>query len=1043
MGASMAAGDALEYSAEGNLTKDMGAISLWVQAPVSNNGLDPEDPVLRPTGTRYTLFRENGPNENGSSTLWWWLHVGDSKGLRVDVRDPAGTYSYMPGGAADWQMGEWHHLVFSWNCSGWYQVYVDGRLAHETVLRPWEPQAHTSFFIGAYDGLGNYPWGAAIDEVEIFDCPLTSGTVQRLYARYRDNSLRGTLLDPYVTAGVSETLQLALTNTGTDSVSWNNITCRILDGQGQVCHEGPLPDQTVAAGESVTIPLSLLLIADGSYTLEVSYQESGASSPGSFVQPLTAVAAQESSVNSGSSPVLETVVDMAGTAPTSQIGGTTVVQSGLGDYREAATGMNDRFAYTFEVSQVEVPYLAVVTYPDDKPRTMEVLVQGLEGYTDYQGQTGVFTGEEYPVSDTMREHRILFWPTVHEQAIIFMTAEEGYPVAASEVRVYRLDHLPAMSEGGVFAGSVPARTIGIYYEDPVLNQNFARSTNQSGFAEAVDRLTEYMHSNGLSVLNYPLVWYYDSHYGSLRAANRPELSGTAARNHPDGFPAYLVKRLAANGMTFNASMHIHRMDVLNRQMIMAAQGVPAGVETAVNVRADGTLWWGYFHGYDPSYNPADPSVMAAVRDAVNEVVDRYGDEPGFQGVTLVMARPTLFQFGSIESGYNDANLVRFQQDSGMSIPGYAPESPTRFSDAYMWLCSNPSAMDAWIDWRCQILADHYKAMASDMASAHPALTLTLNIFRHLSFDGRTGAYLEEPSVEVLREAGIDPSLYADEPNIVISYTLVPADARWARSREYGDPADIPDRRTASLAPETMASIEPLPRTGAVIFDRYWEDPVGREDPLSGLSGTTGKGREVGWRVSAFNADGVNAMEPYVTALNNFDAQDITKGGFVLGTIGTESQLRDFSAHYRALPAVRFDDVPGMDDPVRVRQKVVDGNLYLYALNRLPIPVETELVLNGTYDVSMPASGETWEGVSTFRVELPPYGLRAFRIESAGALVTGGETIVPSTWVDELTQTLQTISSRVISSPYLDLAQTCLNEERYARLYFLLQEEWAE
>jgi hypothetical protein len=71
-----------------------------------------------------------------------------------------------------------------------------------------------------------------------------------------------------------------------------------------------------------------------------------------------------------------------------------------------------------------------------------------------------------------------------------------------------------------------------------------------------------------------------------------------------------------------------------------------------------------------------------------------------------------------------------------------------------------------------------------------------------------------------------------------------------------------------------------------------------------------------------------------------------KGGFVVGTIGMEGPLGQFAQALRALPAVKFTDVPGLFDPVAVRQQHEGAWTYFYVVNRLSCPVELHLTLAG-------------------------------------------------------------------------------------------------
>ncbi len=1044
-------GKVLRYLEKGNLDKQRGSISMWIRACVNGNGTATADAMMAPQpALRHTLLKEDGPNKVGSNALWFWLNAGNGgSGVRFDVRDPQDSYYYVADILNDWREGEWHHVVATWDVEKGTQLYVDGILGGERFISKWTTKDYDAFFIGAIDEAGNQPWGAAIDEVTIYDRPLTAEQVRTEYAKFGKYSMRLRPVDPYLTAGQPDTLKIAFTSPAQTPQTISSIRYKVADADGKTVLSGSANDLSVNGNATALLSIPALVKTQGVYGLTLDYVDGEA--PKSFQAKITAVAKKESAPVGGTR-TLVAEVDAAKQEPAAASGNTEVVTSPMGAYREAGKAMRDRFLMEFKVKDVGAPYLAVITYPDDKPRTMEVMLQDLEGTNDYQAQTGVFTGDEYALSNKLREHSFVFWPHSTKQSLIFMTAEEGHPAAVKDIKIYRLDQIAVSPVKGVFHGSVPARDIGIYYEDCVFNQNFGLPPGQEGFAKSIDRMLDYMQSFGQNTLCYPIVWYNGPLYGTLVENREPDTGGDIGgdRPHPKGFPAYFAKRLAARGMKFNAGLHIHWLPSLNPYTITDIERVKAGEETVANVRCDGKIWWGHWHGADQNFNPIDPRVLGAVKAIVNEIGERYGSEPGFEGVTFVMPRPKLFQFGSIESGYNDINLRGFQQETGVTIPPYSAGNPDRFKASYQWLMANPEAKKAWIDWRCRKLHDHYKSIADALTARRADLKITLNYFLPVAAEGRVSDYLSAPAVEAMKEAGIDPALYAHDANIVMSYTLVPAEHRWKRSLSEKFPA-VADRRTAMLAPEAVASFEHLPQTSVVLHDRYWEDPIGKTKPLPGIADAP-KAKECTWRVSTLNGGGYNSMETYAAAVNDSDPQKIAKGGFLIGTYGMEKELLPFSAAFRALPAVRFDDVQSVEDPVRVRQKVVDGHLYFYALNRLPVPVTVKIALMGKGNIEEPATGAIIPSASQLTVELPPFGLRSFHIASAGVKVTGGEPVVAREWIEQLGKSLGEVREKVKArpaaqqskaAPYLAFAERCWQGKQYARLHFLLQEGWAK
>jgi hypothetical protein len=1035
----------LRFSEKDNLNKQAGSFSVWVQWPVDGVGTaGPLDTIARST-----IFAEDGPITAGSNVFWAWLRGG--VGLRFDLHDvKKEVVSSSPPGR--WLPGEWHNLVYTWDAdAGRIQVYEDTRLAADKFVGSWIPKSADAFFLGADNAKGAYSWNAAIDEVTIYDRPLSREEVLRKYLEKAKLMVNVTLLDPFFTAGKTGPLRLELADDDLKAARMSDIKFEIKGADGSVVQQGAIPDQAVEGSSRHLVSQPLLLAEPGTYGLTLTYTDQGVAR--SYADSITVLPARVTPPTEPTKLNLVATVDATKSEPLAQQGGTNVVTSGAGEYREAGPNRHDRFAMDFTIKDVGAPHVAVITYPDDKPRTMEIILQDLSGHADYQAQSGVFTGDEYAVTGKMLETRVYFWPQSTRQALIFMTAEKNHPAAVKTIQVYRLDHFTPSATTGQFTGSVPSRRTGVYFEDCVLHQVFGTTSDRDGFMQATDRLLDYMQFCGETELCYPVIWYNGPLYGTLVEPTEPNLSGGGKggdRPHPVGFPALLLKKLDARGMKFSAGAHIHWLPSLDPYTLTDQDRVNKGEETVVNVRDDGKLWYGYWHGHDPNYNPIDPRVLGAVRAVLNEVVERYGQEPAFTGITLVMAQNKLYTFGSIESGYNDCNLQSFQKESGVTIPAYAAGKPSRFADSYHWLMDHPDAKKAWIDWRCQKLHDQYKQIADAMTAQRPDLKLTLDIFPARYDYNRLSDYLDQPALEALRETGIDPRLYAHDANIDIGYTLVPADYRWKRS--LNDTSEtVRDNRTIMTAPEIAQSLGPLPQVDVTLHDRYWEDAIGKTAPLQGLSPDPNV-QECRWRVSTLNASGFNAMEPYVAALNNFDALKIDKGGFLMGTMGMESELAAFSHAFDALPAVRFDDVAGVDDPVRVRQKVVDGKLYFYVLNRLPEPVEIKIALQENGPVDEPASGQSLGAANEITLQLAPYDLRVFRSDSSSQRVTGAQSTIDPAWIENLHAELDKVQksadakrdaapSMAAFIPYLEYAQKCWQQKAYARLYFLLQESW--
>ena len=1040
-------GQVLVYAEHGNLDKRRGAIAMWIQTPVNSLG----EP-----GMKYGLFREEATGKDKLNTMEWLLD-GDWE-MRFH---PHAIKEYLHIiEVREWRKGDWRHLIINWDADkGDLFAYLDGRpgtwacgsgLYWSYDPEPWKPVEHSSFMLGAFSVRGDSPWRGAIDEVKIFDRPLTPAEAREEFLHCGHFSVLVRPLDRYLYAGTLQMLWLEFENQ-TDQAAHLAPRYEIKDANGAVVLSGVASAIVIPSGGIGGATTAVTLPAPGDYDMTVLFPLNGKDEK--RVLGLKGLPLKEGLAPGKESEVLVAKVDAVAPPKEVESAPSRVVDSPIGPYREAGAAMHSRFAIPFAIEQIGAPHMAVIRYPDDKPRSMEVVLQNLDGVEDRQLQTAFATGDEYPLSNSMIEQRLLFWPKSKHYSLIFMTLEDGYPAAVQSFEIRRLDG--GLSRGAVanssFKGSVPARSIGMYFEDPVLPKNFGASAGFPGFARTVDRALDYLEWFGQDLLVYPVAWYRGPLYASRVEPNSPV---AATRPHPPDFPQYLLKRMNARGMKLLPVFAIHEFPSLTPLAITDMKRVAAGEDTIMNVRRDDKLDYKGRHPDDPDFNCLDARIQQKVKDLVAEFLDRFGDEPALTGLMLLDARHKLFKFGSADSGYNDCNLRRFQEEAGVRIPVGAKD-PKRFSKSYEWL--RATAWEKWLDWRCRKIHDYYMEIAKLLAARRPDLKLVIGILprqegaREQS-EGQ-GQYLPGGSVigQMAREAGIDPSLFKNDSGVEFNFLPRMGSLRFLRSRGKSLEG-LPDSRTVMMAPEIAQPLRDVPAASYTLFDRYWEDAIGANEPLD-LSPISAGARadEVTWRVSTLNPNSFHCLENYVAGLGNLDALSLAKGGFVVGTLGTEPYVAQFAQAYRALPAVKFDDVEGLADPVRVRQKTVGGCNYFYVLNRLPAPVEARLKMASAEAVADLVSGEIRRGESmTLRLE--PYQLRSFRCESPAARVAGGSVQIPDAFrqslakrLDEAARGLEARHGKgqdiAADAPYLDYARKLWTDGQYARLYFLLQESW--
>jgi hypothetical protein len=160
--------------------------------------------------------------------------------------------------------------------------------------------------------------------------------------------------------------------------------------------------------------------------------------------------------------------------------------------------------------------------------------------------------------------------------------------------------------------------------------------------------------------------------------------------------------------------------------------------------------------------------------------------------------------------------------------------------------------------------------------------------------------------------GIDATRLAGIPNLSLGVLTMPCWYRDELRKTKGVPTG--DIEFVRDLPETPGAYAPARETGfpsAILHDSYYETAIGSPP---GKVRKSGDGRlqapwlvEPGWRVTHFNASGREALRPYAKALEHGDLLAFAKGGFLVSTLGTEEVLAPFMRHFRALPAVKFED----------------------------------------------------------------------------------------------------------------------------------------
>ena len=247
-------------------------------------------------------------------------------------------------------------------------------------------------------------------------------------------------------------------------------------------------------------------------------------------------------------------------------------------------------------------------------------------------------------------------------------------------------------------------------------------------------------------------------------------------------------------------------------------------------------------------------------------------------------------------------------------------------------------------------------------------------------------------VELSREAGIDPTLLARHPGIVIQQRLGPTAKKkrltfgTARGR-WGSPPPTPESldavREMDLDAEQQREFRRTTDFGVFLYNRYFESAIGRNRPLKSKWF-----RSIPWRATAVVPAGDHFMEYYAHAVAMFDPSFVAIGGFTNGTVGHESRVARFARVFRQLPVGTWQEIAGLANGVVGRSIHVGGKRYVYVVSKSCR--HARVALRGTR-VMRPIGGSPRlvAGNDGMAVTLAPYQLAAW-VEERGRTEDGKE-----------------------------------------------------
>jgi hypothetical protein len=698
-------------------------------------------------------------------------------------------------------------------------------------------------------------------------------------------------------------------------------------------------------------------------------------------------------------------------------------------------------AYAIPVDKPGVPHILEIDYPSNISQTLAISIieANAAGAVVPVGlDTGIDAADKVSSSGeppAWRHHRVIFWPQTTSPILLVANRRKNAPAAFGKIRVLAgWSHLPRVEMAD---GASSSRLFSAYMDRPMFPENFSATEAKGSlthlgmddwvtFYQGGTRLVEYLQHVGYNGLMISVLADGSTIYPSRLLKPTPRYDTgvflDSARDpvRKDGLEM-LFRLFDREGLQLIPALEF-AAPLPELEAVLRSQGP----------ESDGMRWvgpsghtWLEAHpplrGLAPYYNVLHARVQQAMLDVVREVVNRYGHHPSFAGLAIHLSAHGYAQLPGPSWGMDDATIARFQQSTGLQVPG---TGSTRFSARAEYLVPQPSMplsehQRQWLDWRAGELARFFQQVHAALNVKRPNARLFLAGANMFSAEDLQSMLRRSLSQQVtiagsLMQMGIDTKYYRETGGIVL-----------LRPERVG-PGWSLAQQAARLENHRIADIDEVFRSmatsGSLFFNRPQELRLPEFDKKCPFQPC------YTWLATQTVPSGPQNRQRFVHSLATLDSKVIVDGGWQI-PLGAEDSLRRLATAYRRLPTttmVRLADTVGTStQPVTVRAGVYHGKMYVYLVNDAPFRVTARLEVAGASDLQVDSLDEQRRvpalvdqgGKLSWTVELEAYGLVAARFSSADVQLSASKVDWPSdvraslgTQIDELTTRMVTLGN---------------------------------
>lgn len=726
---------------------------------------------------------------------------------------------------------------------------------------------------------------------------------------------------------------------------------------------------------------------------------------------------------------------------------TIVNKAGL-RYREVASWRRGAgFTYRIEFKHPGSFYLMEVEYPDDAKRIIEVIINGKQTgvWNNCQSASGVETGGRHLPTGRMEKLQWLHVADKGVHSIDIVNHHNNEKGAASTIKIYRVKgRLPELAVGH-------ERAFGHYTERTSYSSGIANvfGVGRIGvFDNPGYRETIKLSESRMALRIMELEWLcntYDRYIQWMKFSGRNlHVLGCYqynSRNDPLlPVPGYRTARVSQCPRRILAQFMDANNIAFYSEVEWGAPPDPFAATPEMQMIAR--------DGKEGILNWMHPEVKASYEKLISDIADTFADLQAYRGVHAVLnmqtttwtipgfagskyqSPPRLDALDALLTSYDDLTFDLFEKEAGLKT-GIAIKDPDRFQARAKLIEANPALREKFLVWRGRKLTELYAGVAARIKKKRSDLELALVPAACMySWENMTPQLFEamerkDKSLGMdayLKMFGINLQDLNAVPGVFVGRWAV----AWIRSRQnkYNTTQDpyIWLGQTDPKHTDFFNRYSPTRRYAMLYLD--WNE--------SFLNGPSGTRKHMGGCILADDSDwlmtlqlvrcqsqfgGLNAREPITQAMIVSDPDMLVHGFSDLALpSGHEQALRSIVRVISYLPKELFEPVLNtrLDTNLAIRQLKKGKDTWFYVANPCQWPVKGRLELKNSGTLySMPDDKHIGIGIMQLPIELEPFGLLAFRSDSAECQITGYRTEpLAQEWLERITGVIQSIRAFV-------------------------------